>query len=136
TSTVGSSSASANSRTISVARWNSHYLIPAGSNFTAPDWVLVTSQGPRSAPPPSAVIGRYAYAVYDEGGLIDINVGGFPTYASLTVPTRRRLARRYPSEDDEILLVAGQAPSITSKLTDSGAVGTAYSYTIKANHSP
>src|SRR5882724_7737916 len=27
---------------ITSARWNSHYLIPSGANFTAPDWVLVT----------------------------------------------------------------------------------------------
>ena len=31
------------------------------------------------------MIGRYAFAVYDEGGLLDINLGGFPTYASLTL---------------------------------------------------
>ena len=24
-------------------------------------------------------VGRYAYAVYDEGGLLDINVAGYPT---------------------------------------------------------
>ena len=77
-----------------LARWNSHYLIPASAtgidstpvaSFTAPDWVLVTGQGPNSAPAPNAVIGRYAFAVYDEGGLITMNVGGFPTYASLTL---------------------------------------------------
>ena len=104
---------------ISLARWNSHYLIPRAStttdidstpvsSFTAPDWVLVTAQGPNSAPAPNAVIGRYAFAVYDEGGLIDMNLGGFPTYASLTLPTRptRRLAAKYPLEESEIMLSA------------------------------
>src|SRR5439155_20763592 len=99
---------------ITLARWNSHYLIPPGVSFTAPDWVLVTPQGPNSAPLPSAVIGRYAFAVYDEGGLLDINLGGFPTYASLTrpnPPTRRLAAkyRKYPLEESEIMLVACQA---------------------------
>ncbi len=51
-STVISTAASANGRSISLARWNSHYLIPPANatgsdstpvaDFTAPDWVLVT----------------------------------------------------------------------------------------------
>ena len=63
------------------------------SSFTAPDWVLVTAQGPNSVPAPNTVIGRYAFAVYDEGGLINMNLGGFPTYASLTLPTLPGLLR-------------------------------------------
>src|SRR5215831_16458038 len=103
-STVSSSAPSAGGRSISLARWNSHYLIPTAStgttidstpvsSFTPPDWVLLTAQGPNTAPAPNAVIGRYAFAVYDEGGLINMDLGGFPTYASLTRPTlpsRRR----------------------------------------------
>src|SRR5215813_11180124 len=102
-STVSSTATSANGRSISLARWNSHYLIPPANasgidstpvaSFVAPDWVLVTTQGPNPIPQPNAVIGRYAFAVYDEGGLIDVNVGGFPNYANLTRPNRptRRL---------------------------------------------
>jgi hypothetical protein len=77
---------------ITSARWNSHYLLPRASssgsdstpvsNFAAPDWVLLTPQGPHSVPVPSSVIGRYAYAVYDEGGMLDVNVAGFPYYTS------------------------------------------------------
>lgn len=77
---------------ITSTRWNSHYLLPRVSssgndstpvsNFAAPDWVLLTPQGPNSAPVPSSVIGRYAYAVYYEGGTLDVNVAGFPYYAS------------------------------------------------------
>jgi hypothetical protein len=111
TSSVSSGAASANGRIITLARWNSHYLIPPASTFTAPDWVLLTAQGPNPAPPPNAVIGRYAFAVYDEGGLIDVNLGGVPTYASLSLPslpTRpgRRLPAKYPSEESEIMLAA------------------------------
>jgi hypothetical protein len=41
------------------------------SSFIAPDWVLVTGQGPTPSPSsPSDVIGRYAFAVYDEGGVL------------------------------------------------------------------
>jgi len=96
---------SANGRSISTARWNSHYLIPLGSpspfpetsptpSFTPPDWVIVTRAGPApftsgdlgtlaDASPTNAnyAIGRYAYAVYDEGGLLDMNMVGYPTPA-------------------------------------------------------
>jgi Tfp pilus assembly protein PilX len=124
---------------ITAARWNSHYLIPSGSNFTAPDWVLVTAQGPNPAPVATVVIGRYAYAIYDEGGLIDINVGGFPTYANLTWPTRPtpRLAAKYPLEESEIMLIAGQPPKFNpTNQSGSGTVGSAASLSPKWNQNP
>lgn len=88
---------------VTSARWNSHYLVPrlnTGNNidstpiasFTAPDWVLVTRNGPAAfsgwqnslRDPSSAnnnyVVGRYAFAVYDEGGLFDMSVAGFPSW--------------------------------------------------------
>jgi hypothetical protein len=84
---------------INLARWNKHYLIPRPTgidptdsspiaSFTAPDWVFVSDQGPiiLSAPIRS-VLGRYAYAVYDEGGLLDVNVAGYPPAPS-SVPTQ------------------------------------------------
>jgi len=84
---------SRNGRFVSPARWNKHYLIPrsdkgtnvdttpnASANFTAPDWVYVTTNGPVVLTAPStSVIGRYAYAIYDEGGLLDMNVAGYPS---------------------------------------------------------
>jgi hypothetical protein len=95
TSTLSSgpaSSASPKRGEITSTRWNSHYLLPRASslgndstpvsNFAAPDWVLLTPQGPNSAPVPTSVIGRYAYAIYDEGGMLDVNVAGFPYYTS------------------------------------------------------
>ncbi|HEY1579705.1 MAG TPA: hypothetical protein VGF82_21770 [Terracidiphilus sp.] len=93
-SIVNSSAVSANGRSINTSRWNTHYLIPRGNpgdtsvnpspipTFVAPDWVLVTPQGPDTAPAVSTVIGRYAFAVYDEGGLVDMNIAGFPSWAS------------------------------------------------------
>lgn len=84
--------ASINGRTISAARWNRHYLLPranAGSvtidstpidSFASPDWVFVTAAGPTVlTSPDSSTVGRYAFAVYDEGGLLDLNVAGFPS---------------------------------------------------------
>src|SRR5207244_3104456 len=106
---------------------------------TAPDWVLVTPQGPNSGPLPNAVIGRYAFAVYDEGGLIDVNVGGFPTYASLTQPARptRRLRRAYPLEESQIMLAACSAPGFTpDHINASGHTGVLFSLTPNTNHNP
>lgn len=97
-SNVNSTVASVNKRSVTPARWNSHFLLPlktAGSttdstpaNFNPPDWVLMTRNGPvafsnwdstvADRTSNNYVIGRYAYAVYDEGGLLDINVAGYP----------------------------------------------------------
>ncbi len=85
---------------ITSARWNKHYLIPKAdtsndktdpvANFVAPDWVILTRNGPVvfSAWDPNLVnqtptnnsyaVGRYAYAIYDEGQLLDANVVGYP----------------------------------------------------------
>ena len=88
--------ASANGRSISLARWNSHYMVPKSNttdggsdpittgfgapNYWAPDWVFVNANGATViSAPNSSVIGRYAYAIYDEGGLLDINAAGYPS---------------------------------------------------------
>jgi hypothetical protein len=92
---------SANGRYITSTRWNSHYLVPKGDINTndsspipaftnaTPDWVFVTSSGATPSPAPATVIGRYAYAVYDEGGLLDMNVAGYPTGTS-TIQSGRK----------------------------------------------
>ena len=98
---------SLNGRSVSFARWNAHYMVPkanpgdTGSDpittgftapyYWAPDWVLVTRSGPTefgswqsdladSTPANSDfVVGRYAFAIYDEGGLLDANLVGWPS---------------------------------------------------------
>ncbi|MEI9997773.1 MAG: hypothetical protein WDO13_00645 [Verrucomicrobiota bacterium] len=79
---------SANGRSISPTRWNKPQLLNDTTHFIPPDWVLVTRNGPEAftawdatvadASPANTnyVIGRYAYTVYDEGGLLDVNVVG------------------------------------------------------------
>jgi hypothetical protein len=81
---------SPNGRSISKTRWNNHYLIGSANlgSFTSPDWVLMTRSGPvpfaswdssvKDKTSNNYVVGRYGYAVYDEGGLLDINVAGYP----------------------------------------------------------
>jgi hypothetical protein len=84
------SDASANGRSVSLPRWNKHYLIPRPpgtdpsvttpiADFASPDWVFVSNTDALTITTPNpAVIGRYAYAIYDEGGLLDANVAGYP----------------------------------------------------------
>ena len=96
---------SINGRSIPTARWNAHYLIPKANPsddesdpvaaFKAPDWVIVTRSGiavktggdvaamsdPAS---PDFAVGRYAYAIYDEGGLLDVNAAGYESALGLS----------------------------------------------------
>jgi hypothetical protein len=118
--------ASANGRSITLARWNRHYLLPkyntttnddippstltsplnpnppVGTGFTPPDWVILThgdlnnpattpggpvafsAWDPTLADPTNAhyAVGRCAYAIYDEGSLLDANVVGYPSGAT------------------------------------------------------
>jgi hypothetical protein len=99
---VSTTTLSQNFRSWSTARWNKALLLPkqdptsdtdftpvTGDNgYTAPDWILVARDGSNpttwntalaKAAGNSFVVGRYAYNIYDEGGLLDMNVAGFPT---------------------------------------------------------
>src|SRR5262252_9379911 len=62
-SNVNSTAASLNGRIVSTARWNKHYLVPRvsptpasdddttpASSYVAPDWVLLTRNGPMPVP--------------------------------------------------------------------------------------
>src|SRR5262245_7912972 len=95
---------SANGRSITSTRWNGHYLVP--KKFTSPptedsipidafttatpDWVFVTPTGaPVLTSPSNSVVRRYSYAVYDESGLLDMNVAGYPTGTAATQSGRK-----------------------------------------------
>jgi len=95
---------SINYRSVSLARWNRHYLVPKANpsddasdpittgfnapDYWAPDWIIVTRSGPAvfsgwdsvlaDSTSTNYALGRYAFAVYDEGGLLDFNVAGYP----------------------------------------------------------
>jgi len=90
-SAVSSTTASANGRFLTKDRWNKPKLMANSETnaFVAPDWIYIDRQGSTPtdfsalavmASSESAntnyVIGRYAYVVYDVGGLIDISVVG------------------------------------------------------------
>ena len=84
---VNSSVPSLDGHAVTAARWNEHYLLAPTNNFTSPDWILTTSTGsnPTTFTPgikssgSTPVTGRYAYAIYNEGGLLDMNVAGYPS---------------------------------------------------------
>jgi len=96
---ISSTMVSQNGRAMSTARWNKALLlvksataIPSDTSFTPdasfvpPDWIMVARDGtnPTAWDPSLAVsgsnpvLGRYAYTIYDEGALLDMNVAGYP----------------------------------------------------------
>ncbi len=87
---------SKNGRSLSTARWFSSAGSPLlGSNNVVPDWIYMTRENGLKTPivaeakdrtGPGYVIGRFAYCVYDIGGLLDVNVSGYPTSASSNAP--------------------------------------------------
>jgi len=84
---VSSTAASLNGRYVTPLRWNKPLLLGTGSNtdlkpvgsFVPPDWVLVARDGSNPTAVSNDVVGRYAYVIYHEGGLLDVNVAGYPT---------------------------------------------------------
>ncbi len=88
-STNSTTTPSANGRSLTKDSWNKPMLMTASeaAAFVPPNWIYIDRQGsnPTSFSSTLAssdtnnmsyVIGRYAYVVYDVGGLIDINVVG------------------------------------------------------------
>jgi hypothetical protein len=95
---VSSTTPSLNGRYLTPAYWNQHYLLPttsstdstpATNSFVPPSWILVArdSSNPTqwnsnmvaSSSNLSSVVGRYAFAIYHEGGLLDVNAAGYPS---------------------------------------------------------
>ncbi len=78
----GSGAASRNGRAVSPGRWNAPFLLSGGGFTNAaslPNWIY-TAKSPSFVTAPSTnAIGRFAYNVYDVGGLLDANVAGFPS---------------------------------------------------------
>ncbi|HSI84087.1 MAG: hypothetical protein ACAI35_16035 [Candidatus Methylacidiphilales bacterium] len=98
-SEVSSVTPSQNGRFVSTTRWQKISLGAFPDDASAPDWVLLTRGGATDGaastfgasgntinnPAPGNLeyaIGRFAYAIYDEGGLLNINVAGYPASAA------------------------------------------------------
>jgi hypothetical protein len=86
-SPVNSSALTINGRTISLGRWNKPRLADYTSSNQTPDWIIVTRNGPEQftawdarladKSSPQYALGRYAYAIYSVGGLVNANIAGF-----------------------------------------------------------
>lgn len=80
-SSDSTSTAAQNGRLIGTGRWNAP-LLNFGAGFTAtsqlPNWIYVNRDGTATATASTNAIGRFAYNVYDTGGLLDANVAGNP----------------------------------------------------------
>lgn len=70
------STAANDGRIATSARWSTPMLTGAELPNT-PNWIYVNRDTTLSAIPSSQTIGRFAYNVYDIGGLLDINAAGF-----------------------------------------------------------
>ncbi|HRJ74109.1 MAG TPA: hypothetical protein PLS03_17930, partial [Terrimicrobiaceae bacterium] len=88
-SNASTATPSRNGRAVTADRWSKPQLETFGSGTGAPipDWIYFDRRGPVVNPTLSNtsnsesaefVTGRIAFAVYDVGGLIDINVAGYP----------------------------------------------------------
>jgi hypothetical protein len=94
---------SINGRSVTLARWNDPLLLPKATpssttnyapdsaKFVAPTWILVARDGTNpttfSSTMAPTVVGRYAFAIYNEGGLLDLNVAGYPSNAATVTYT-------------------------------------------------
>jgi hypothetical protein len=96
-------------------------------SWDPPDWVIVTRAGPirfdswdatladSSVTNTNYAIGRYAYAVFDEGGLLDMNTVGFPTPAPTPIiELIQDIGRKgVPAWDDVTAIVPTPTPTGT-----------------------
>jgi hypothetical protein len=96
-------------RRISPERWNAPKLL-AGSGFTntnqTPFWIYLDPHGGVSAKPTATAIGRFAYNVYEVGGLLNVNVAGYPTGMN-----RDQIAALKTSQAGADLSLLGLTPS-------------------------
>ncbi len=103
-SSVSTSTPSLNGRYINgwtTSGWNKPGLVDttrfSTTSLPVPDWIYLVTNSPGRqvlSAPVSGVIGRYAYVIYDEGGLLDANVAGYPS--SLSSADKRDLYRKGP----------------------------------------
>jgi hypothetical protein len=98
---------SANGKFIPLKRWNATWLLPKRSqastdptpgSFPVPDWICLNARGePRNSlltQREDPIVGRYAYLVFEEGGLLDACVAGFDSRLDPAVVAAKGSARQ------------------------------------------
>jgi hypothetical protein len=113
-----SGQASINGRLLTQSRWNRPQLIDSAalSKLVLPDWIVITRSGTTNAwnnalkdqTSANAAIGRVAFAVYDEGGLLDVNSAGYVSTFTNSIPIPLRQKGLLPFAD------LTQIPGITN----------------------
>src|SRR5690606_21722942 len=96
-SSVSTTTPANNGRFVDTNRWNLPRLGGFPDNASTPNWILMTRSGATNSGTfgatgstlnnpevdnPNFVIGRFAYAIYDVGGLLDVTVAGYPSSLS------------------------------------------------------
>jgi len=73
---------SKNGRSIGVQRWNAPFLL-TGPGFSANNelasWIYLNRDGSTTSTASTNAVGRFAYNIYNTGGLLDASVAGHPT---------------------------------------------------------
>lgn len=132
-SAAPSTAPSANRRLITSERWNKPMLfgtnVPAVFSNSPPDWIYATRGGSRvltaaelatlsassDLANSNAVLGRYSYVIYEQGGLLDINAAGYPSSAlSESGGTNAIGGKSYTAYAD-----LAQIPGLTTNAVDS-----------------
>ncbi len=98
---------SANGKFIPLKRWNATWLLPKRSQsstdptpvaFPVPDWICLNARGEQRnsllTQRGDPIVGRYAYLVFDEGGLLDACVAGFDSRLDPAVVAAKGSARQ------------------------------------------
>lgn len=124
-SSAASDATSANGRRVSRGRWARPGL---GTPSRAPDWFLIGSDGIVQTPSTS-VQGRFAFAIYDLGGLVDINVAGYPSL--LSTAQRKKLQGTLAGLDLSAMPGFSQstADALVSGFRNRGSAASAATYT-------
>ena len=104
----GSATAARNGRFVGSSRWNLPHLLAGGFQNAdqLPQWIYLTSDGGLTNSPSPKVIGRFAYNVYDIGGLLNANTAGFPGLAN---PGEIAILKGFPAGADLTALGLAQA---------------------------
>lgn len=105
---------SSSGRNMTVDRWNKPLFLPdtQKSIFTNIKWIPVTRTSGNTVG--ADTIGRYAYVIYDEGGLLDANVAGHPDPTRLSTDDVNQISRH----GGEAFADLTQIPGLTQPLID------------------
>jgi|GEM_PF-2250553 len=134
-STDSTATAARNRRTVGPSRWNETRLV-GGSGFAAnqvPSWVYVRSDGSASATAGNDTIGRFAYNVFDVGGLLDVTVAGYTSGAAsgaIKIPPAEQVARKGSLAYADLTRIGMTVPEIDQLVAwrnaATGATGTSF----------